>query len=83
MVERPKNLESQDIVEIRGKKCKRRYIGDMMGFDGEPLTERRYWSHSGPGWDTRWGYLKDWGLDDIAQLSDDPYVYELLNLENK
>jgi hypothetical protein len=83
MVERPENLENQDIVEVRGKRCKRRYIGDMEGFDGQLLTERRYYSHSGPGWDYRWGYLKRWDLDDIDGLSDDPYVYEPLDVEDK
>jgi hypothetical protein len=77
MIEKIPDLP-EDVVLIEGRKYKRRFVGDMNGLDGKPLTEKRYYSHTGPGWDHHFGYLENRGVDSLDQLSDDPYVYRLI-----
>lgn len=54
--------------------------GEVRVIDGEKYrlhytgyTERGYYSHPGPGWDSRFGYLKDKGKQDPSELSDEPF----------
>ena len=51
-------------------------------------TVRQYFSHStpekgpGPGWDTRWKILEQYGVEDPSQLPDEPhYIWEPVDNE--
>lgn len=63
-----------EIIEIAGKKYKK---------EGGRWTEKEFYSHEGPGWDWRGGYLnRGWGIIDYdpRHLSDLP-LYELVAIE--
>lgn len=70
-----------EIVEINGRKYEKVYVGNDLGWDDEPLTEKRFFSHSGPGWDGHMGYLEDRGVSSLDDLSDEPYIYKLIPTE--
>jgi len=61
--EQPQNNE-EEIREIDGKKYRRIDTG---------YTLRNFFSHEGPGWDTRWSVLQQYGVVDPSELPDTPF----------
>ena len=51
---------------INGIKCHRVKSG---------YTVQQYFSHEGPGWDTRERALKKYAVKDASELPDEPYYY--------
>ena len=54
--------------------------GDSKVVDGRTYrlkattyTMRRYFSHEGPGWDTRRGVLEEYGVREPSELPNEPY----------
>jgi hypothetical protein len=73
----PTDSENQ-IFEINGNKFTREFVDNQLGLDGGRLPEKKYYSHDGPGWDYRFGYLEDVGKENLSELSDEPYIYRKL-----
>ena len=60
----------EEIKIIDGKKYKKVDSG---------YTMRQYFSHDGPGWDTRYSLLSQYEVDDPSKLPDEPfYSWELV-----
>jgi hypothetical protein len=61
----------EEIIERDGKKYRVKDSG---------YTIREYFSHEGPGWDTRWGTLVKYGVSAPEDLPEVPY-YSLEEVE--
>lgn len=68
------SAEEEEVREIDGQMYRRRESG---------YTIREWYSHSGPGWDTRWRVLEEHGVNDPSELPDDPHVHWELIEEDK
>ena len=65
----------EEIRIIEGKKYRKVDNG---------YTIRQYFSHEGPGWDTRYSMLSQYGVDDSSELPDELYYsWELLEDDKK